>query len=140
MKPNVDLTLNRDFRDRNSIKRKFKDVVNSRGVISVAGRSFISLSFRDDEIEEFGESRAPWNNSKWKIFTYNSELGNGHVDTMFTGNKKERAEKKFYNSEYDDTVCYCCGGKIRIPWRGYMRLCKRCNLNNDKKEIEWWSW
>ena len=117
MKPNVDLTLNRDFGDRPDR--------SDATIRSIAGRI--------NQLLHGEHSRIPRLNSDWRTVESDYDLHVGETrNLMFTGNKEERAKKRFYDSEYDDTVCYCCGQKIKMPWQNRFRICSKCERKENR--------
>ena len=124
MKPNVDLTLNRDFakRDRNG------------NIATAFGRIAADIQ----AILHGQHPRIPWLKSDWEEIESDDAFRSGESSQLiFMGNKEERAKKKFYNSEYDDTICYCCGSKIKTPWKNNYRVCERCNKASSEERIVW---
>lgn len=93
----------------------------------------VVATFRNDIIKEMigknNYTKSDYSTMMWNaVHTYN---------IILTGGKAERAKKKFYNSEYDATTCYCCGEKITIPWTEQGRICKKCQTNDNGKYVPW---
>lgn len=128
MKPNVDLTMNRDFADRNA----------NRGVNRNTPIAFGSIVASINSMIHGKHPRIPWIDSGWLEISDDNAFRNGESSNLiFMGNKEERAKKKFYDSEYDDTICYCCGAKIAVPWKNRFRVCPKCESVERGDKVPW---
>lgn len=136
MKQNVDLTLNRDFRDSEIPSVNFSD--DNRLIIDI---SVFTDSLYDD-IEIPWKSRNQFTYiSNDQHLAYNNNYGEYEPNNeMLTGNREERDKKRFYASEYDSTICYCCGNKLNTPWNSNGRVCKACiqaGVLQHTEKIQW---
>lgn len=123
MKSNVDLTLNRDFQNREISNALFGEN---------------NIKHRLDTMLDDLTNRIPWKQESFILIDSDTDFQQEHTYNMiFTGDKAERKKKKFYNSEYDETICYCCGEKIAIPWTERGCICKKCQTNDNGKHIPW---
>ena len=123
MKSNVDLTLNRDFQNREISNALFGEN---------------NTKHRLDTMLDDLTNSIPWKQESFIRIYSDTDFQQEHTyNIILTGGKAERAKKKFYNSEYDATTCYCCGEKITIPWTEQGRICKKCQTNDNGKYVPW---
>ena len=115
MKSNVDLTLNRDFQNREISNALF-------------GKN--NIKHRLDTMLDDLTNRIPWKQESFIRIYSDTDFQQEHTyNIILTGDKTERAKKKFYNSE--------CGEKITIPWTERGRICKKCQANDNSKHVPW---
>ena len=105
MKPNVDLTLNRDF-EENFSKTKG---TSFRGMFRFLPENFQSVC--DGVKSEFFNSDNPNSRKDFDDFVYGRTIVN-------TGSRRVRAHKFNVRGLETDEICYECGEPIRIPWNG----------------------
>lgn len=103
MKPNVDLTLNRMFRDNNL---SLKEIVT--------------------QIRHF-----PWSDNRFSLIRINTEdeldMNHQRKSVIALGDKKMRAEIKELRNMDSGNYCDCCGAKLDTkPWDKPIGLCHRC--------------
>lgn len=104
MKDNVDLTLNRDFRNKDiNIQSLKKTLLN--------------------KLQKF-----PWS------FTDNMLNTTTNYDELFfTGNREEREKKKEYDNYKNQTSCERCGKDLsKKRWDNYNGLCEKCISSLEK--------
>lgn len=112
MKPNVDLTIDRKFRNRNATSPVRR------------------MSLLKSLLKAYSNERFPWAINVSRI---SSTLIKTNA-LLYTGNKKERLHKK-ENFEYENgTFCDCCGVRLdKKPWKkGLYLLCAECDLSLNK--------
>lgn len=98
MKDNVDLTQDKDFRNTNDKLYSLRDIL----------------------FKNF--NKFPWDFKN----ILNSTLN--YKQIFFTGNKKERKNKKMNQNYKNQTECECCGKDLsKKKWNNYYGLCNRCD-------------
>lgn len=123
MKHNVDLTLNRKFRENGSFSSNRVDAIRIASLIS-----------KPSEL-------APWN----KMFKQLKSLDNLKKNGLFpTGNIEDIKLKRKWEQEKESlnfSNCERCGVRItKLPWRYDGDLCKKCEDWLDEKysdKIPW---
>lgn len=114
----VDLTENREFSGGNSIN------IN-RDIAVDVDRLFINSAMSTEDYE--------------KLVQYEKFFGRKRHFTdaleVFENNKKYSEELR--------THCHKCGNELRIPWKTYFGLCKKCNdhestfTHTNKRKYPW---
>lgn len=119
MKPNVDLTENRDFRE-----------------VGGVGSSFSADSIIEHVINN--HHKYLWDDA----YTIITSLDSDKDELVYTGNSSVRKMKKFYDEENGDrwNECDRCGSPIKkYAWDKDGSLCKECDelLEMGEEVIPW---
>lgn len=110
MRPNIDLTENRDFaKNALSINNAIIDGRNTRRTISNLNRLLGNASY-------------PWNQVIYRMSRFDE------TELVFTGNKQDILRKKHLSVYEEGYTCERCGTDIsNKPWNRTWGLCNNCD-------------
>lgn len=136
MKPNVDLTLNREFRFNPTItpKKSFLGVLESLSS-GKHEKSFRGMFSWVPETYQWIE-----NGVKKDFFNYENPCSRKDFEDFIkgltlvaTGSKFMRSHKLDVRGTEIGEICYECGERIRIPWKGCSRCQQYLNSSGQQK-------
>lgn len=108
MKNNIDLTENRIFSEKASLRTHMLEALLSK----LPWEKYIMLVESDDDLD----------------------LERQRISIIATGNRSERARIKFYRQMNDANYCDCCGAAMnKKPWYMEIGVCRKCDDYYNRK-------